>query len=363
MSSLFFVLLAIFAHIGVLAIGALTLMTNVWILHHTSPRILRLTTGCVMLIGICILLMWIVIIINPCHWDATLLFRIGKYNDCAYICSMTLIGDAFINPQKKLLRPVLQVVASIALIIIISQLLFPCNEIIMYSLTFICIVLVIIHQKILVNKHDLKLKQHYIDIKGHSYSWSYNALILLIALAIIYIIINIVFTIIQYSTEIYKVTIIVDNVASAIIWTIIVSQILSIKTDDETNIDDNENKNEDANKIENNSQAIWIECLNQKMKDEKIYLEPDLTISKLATMIGTNRTYLSNYLKYQLHTNFYDYINNKKLSYIQELMKDPSLTLTSIATMSGYHDIRTFRRLFADKFGCTPTEYRNNLLK
>lgn len=98
------------------------------------------------------------------------------------------------------------------------------------------------------------------------------------------------------------------------------------------------------------------------MHHDRPYLQQDFSLLKLAALSGTNRTYLSEYFNRTLHTNFYTYVNDIRLEYIDELMQDTSLDLSHIAAMSGFSDIRTFRKLFMDRFLCTPRDYRKGLL-
>ena len=42
---------------------------------------------------------------------------------------------------------------------------------------------------------------------------------------------------------------------------------------------------------------------------EQIYLNPKLKLSDVATLVGTNRTYLSRYFNQENGQTFYDYVN------------------------------------------------------
>lgn len=53
--------------------------------------------------------------------------------------------------------------------------------------------------------------------------------------------------------------------------------------------------------------------LQRLMTEERLWVNPHLTLSDLAMQVGTNRTYLSNYLNNTLSTTFYDYVNDYRL--------------------------------------------------
>jgi AraC-like DNA-binding protein len=96
------------------------------------------------------------------------------------------------------------------------------------------------------------------------------------------------------------------------------------------------------------------------MEKEKTYLNPELTLSLLADQLGTNRTYLSNYISNELGTTFYDYINRlriecKALPMLQD--KEQPYTIEYIAEQAGFKSITTFRRAFKKLTGMLPSEY------
>ena len=63
-------------------------------------------------------------------------------------------------------------------------------------------------------------------------------------------------------------------------------------------------------------------------------------------------------------TNFSGYINNKRLDYSIHLLKDyKRYTIEAVATDSGFSNVRSFYRIFREKYGMTPSEYRNTFEK
>ena len=98
--------------------------------------------------------------------------------------------------------------------------------------------------------------------------------------------------------------------------------------------------------------------LDEYMKGEQAYLNPKLTLSELALRVGTNRTYLSNYINQNLHQTFFDYINALRLTHATELLLTSNYTLEVIAEKSGFNSLSTFRRCFIQKHGCSPSIYK-----
>jgi AraC-like DNA-binding protein len=101
------------------------------------------------------------------------------------------------------------------------------------------------------------------------------------------------------------------------------------------------------------------------MDKDHIWLNPHLTLSDLATYIGTNRTYLSNCLNKRLNTTFYDYINHYRLEAALKHLDNPdsNITIADIAESCGFNSLSTFRRVFMRAKGCTFAEYRQQITK
>ena len=65
---------------------------------------------------------------------------------------------------------------------------------------------------------------------------------------------------------------------------------------------------------------VWQKKFHLLFDIEQMYLKPNINMSQIATMIGTNRSYLSVYLNKNLHANFYDYVNRYRLEYAEKLI-------------------------------------------
>ena len=100
-----------------------------------------------------------------------------------------------------------------------------------------------------------------------------------------------------------------------------------------------------------NFAARLEECMSQ----EEAFLNRKLTLSELALRVGTNRTYLSNYINQTLHLTFFDYINSWRLNYAKDLLVTTNLKLVVIAERSGFNSLSTFRRCFLHQFNLSPS--------
>lgn len=99
------------------------------------------------------------------------------------------------------------------------------------------------------------------------------------------------------------------------------------------------------------------------VEEEQLYLDPNLTLAALATRVGTNRTYLSDYFCNVRHVMFYDYINGLRIQKkcVPLMLQHPEYTLEHIAQVSGFNSMATFHRAFKKIMGKTPGRYRQEV--
>jgi AraC-like DNA-binding protein len=104
--------------------------------------------------------------------------------------------------------------------------------------------------------------------------------------------------------------------------------------------------------------------LQKLLKDKQIYTNPDLHLSDVALMLGTNRSYLSRVINDEMNTNFCELINDYRVKHAKALLEnsDDDISMEDIASMSGFNGISSFYRVFKEKTGLTPGKYRQNYL-
>ena len=103
--------------------------------------------------------------------------------------------------------------------------------------------------------------------------------------------------------------------------------------------------------------------LDEIMEKEKPYLNSDYKLEDLAQRLGTNRTYLSDYLHTTKKMAFYDFINQLRITKKSiPLMKiHPEYSVDQVASASGFNSTSTFRRAFQKYVGTTPSVWREQL--
>ena len=98
--------------------------------------------------------------------------------------------------------------------------------------------------------------------------------------------------------------------------------------------------------------------LHELVTKKKVWLNPTISLSELAMSIGTNRTYLSNYLNTELNTTFSDYINSFRINEACRLLeKGDSKSYEEIFVHCGFNSLSTFKRAFIKVMNMTPAAY------
>lgn len=104
--------------------------------------------------------------------------------------------------------------------------------------------------------------------------------------------------------------------------------------------------------------------LNHAIIKDKIYLDSNISLSRLAESIGTNRTYLSIVLHEVHNMNFIEFINGHRVKEAIKLMSSPEakeFTLDGIAEKSGFNNRITFSKVFREHTGINPSYFMKNL--
>ena len=102
------------------------------------------------------------------------------------------------------------------------------------------------------------------------------------------------------------------------------------------------------------------EAILQVIKEKKLYLDPQFDRQAASDYFQiTTRDVGAAFAQGSEYANITDFINRLRLDHARELMTTrPDMSIDEVATASGFSVRRTFSRLFKEKFGLTPTEYR-----
>lgn len=101
--------------------------------------------------------------------------------------------------------------------------------------------------------------------------------------------------------------------------------------------------------------------LEKMLTEEKLYTNPDLTLSQLAKKCGTNTATLSRFINSELGSTFYNLINGYRLEMVKQLLINSEHQHSSVlflAYRAGFKSKTTFNTMFKRETNLTPTEWR-----
>ena len=109
----------------------------------------------------------------------------------------------------------------------------------------------------------------------------------------------------------------------------------------------------------------YIRRLQFLMESERLFRDPDLSLSLLAQRLNLNTSYLSQVFNQHLEKKFLDFVNEFRLEEAKRLLSDPLRSQSSaleIGLEAGFNSKSNYYRLFKEATGLTPIEYRRTNL-
>ena len=104
----------------------------------------------------------------------------------------------------------------------------------------------------------------------------------------------------------------------------------------------------------------WKSKISVLMESEKIYEDPELSLTQVAKQLKTNPSLLSKIINQGFQLNFNDFINNYRITAVKEKLQageQKTQTLLGIAYDCGFNSKATFNRAFKKATGASPKEW------
>lgn len=102
-------------------------------------------------------------------------------------------------------------------------------------------------------------------------------------------------------------------------------------------------------------------ALQKSMQEDRLFLDPELSIGKLASHTGISSREISTALNQHFEKNFYTFVNEYRVEEVKQNLRDPNLqhlTILSIALDAGFNSKATFNRIFRSYTGSSPRTFR-----
>ncbi len=113
-------------------------------------------------------------------------------------------------------------------------------------------------------------------------------------------------------------------------------------------------------KISDDEMIMIHEKLKDLMNKEKLYKNPELTLSEVAQKIPIHPNTLSQVINTVEEKNFYDYINSQRVEEFQRIIflpQNKEYTLLALAFECGFNSKTSFNRNFKKATNLSPSEY------
>lgn len=107
-----------------------------------------------------------------------------------------------------------------------------------------------------------------------------------------------------------------------------------------------------------------FERIKEVVKEEKLFLDPDLTLRKLSIRLDTNTKYLSQVINHHGGCNFLTFINGYRIEQVKRHLEAGDFyrqTFFGIAQRCGFKNKSTFYKVFRDSTGVTPKVFAEKL--
>jgi AraC-like DNA-binding protein len=105
----------------------------------------------------------------------------------------------------------------------------------------------------------------------------------------------------------------------------------------------------------------YLKRLLHLMETEKLYLDSELTISKVAEKLAIPAPHLSQTINERLNQNFIDFINTYRVAEAKRRLVDPAMkhySVLAVAEEVGFNSKSSFNSVFKKHVQMTPSEFR-----
>jgi AraC-like DNA-binding protein len=103
--------------------------------------------------------------------------------------------------------------------------------------------------------------------------------------------------------------------------------------------------------------------LRRAMTEDKLYLDPNLSLWALSKHVGVSDNYVSQVLNVEIGQNFFDFVNSYRVKEAEVRLLNSDDTILTIAYDVGFNSRSSFYTAFKKCTGQTPTAFRANAVR
>lgn len=283
-------------------------------------------------------------------------YMVLTYLDCLTLFT-TIPGTMFamLQDRKRHVWPI--VIATIPFAVLkILHIVNPNGYFQTFGLAYILLVYVIftIYMGFAVKQYGRWLRDNYADLENKEVRLSHALITVILLLIMIY----------GFDGEDLTISYIVQFI-SIIFYCFLLWRIETLPQLKNITVEEQPEQPEEQ-PYESTRQPLIIPSNIEHLLDERcvatqLYLQHDITLPQLAKILGTNRTYLSQYFSYQGIT-FNAYINNLRINHFMKLYREAvsagkTVIVKQLASESGFCSYSTFSLAFKQRMGQSVTTW------
>ena len=336
---------------------------NAFVAEITPPRRLRRWTAAFLAVCAVGHLWYLPATVLTSDADIMLSMLIGALLDCMLTIPLALVVMlCILQDRRRPLWPVSVMVAPLVVgmvvrIITRSEVLLPW----LYGYSLLMAVGFTTYMVREVRRYGRWLRDNYADLE-HKEVWQSFLVLAVIMLTFGYYVVG-------YGGKTYEYIVQVCNLVliGYLLWRVETLSDLSlpIQTDEAIAVTDAVAETVVTEDVEDNAQPSVRKNIGPLLKrhceDPQLYLQHDVSLSQLATLIGVNRSYLSKHFALQGIT-YNAYINGLRIQHFVDLCHERAathqpLSVKQLALESGFRSYSTFNAAFQQVMGTTATEW------
>ncbi len=311
----------------------------------TSPMPLRRWAAAFYAVIFLAHIWWILFLVysNDVH---SLLYVLLCSLDCVTLLT-TIAGTllTMLQDRKRHVWPVIIVTLPYMALFLLHH-FYPGNNFYTIAIAYImlCYLIFAVYMAFAVKKYGRWLRDNYADLENKEVWQSY--------------ILIIVFSMFIFTYGFDTGNIVIGYIVQVIILVLLVFMLWRVETLPQLeNVVIEEQPDQPKEQLE--------ELLDERCVATQLYLQHDITLPQLAKILGTNRTYLSQYISYQGIT-FNAYINNLRINHFMKLYREAvsagkTVIVKQLASESGFRSYSTFSLAFKQRMGQSVTTWMQDM--
>ncbi|GBF50418.1 transcriptional regulator, AraC family [Leptospira ryugenii] len=119
-------------------------------------------------------------------------------------------------------------------------------------------------------------------------------------------------------------------------------------------------RSEDSSKtrISNLDQNVYVQKISEMFENEKVYLDPELSLRKLASLLQIREDQVSYIINHNFKMTFSSLLNQYRINEAKRLLQRKEANILNIAYSVGYQSKSAFNSIFKKLTKMTPTEFQ-----